>query len=162
MRGADKRSGELFSYVDLEKRARKDASAASIREMTDTALAVLSGDFAALCSGMGRPSIAPEKLLRAMLCFTGRAERLAEMDMIEPQVDRPPRHHVPAALQPRLKPHRDGLLQAQELPAEDRRPNQERPLGWHWPGHRYLHPNRVPKLLCRCRIRSRLNGKCRD
>ena len=46
--------------------------------MADTALAVLSGDFAALYSGMGRPSIAPEKLLRAMLLqafYSIRSER---------------------------------------------------------------------------------------
>ncbi len=67
MRGADKRSGELFSYVDLEKRVRSDHPLRSIRMLTDAALQALSGDFAALYSGMGRPSIAPEQLLRAML-----------------------------------------------------------------------------------------------
>jgi transposase len=68
----------LFSYVDLEKRVRKDHPLRPIREMADTALAVLSGDFAALYSGMGRPSIAPEKLLRAMLLqafYSIRSER---------------------------------------------------------------------------------------
>jgi transposase len=67
MRGTDKRSGDLFSYVDLEERVRKDHPLRPIREMANTALAALSGDFAALYSGMGRPSIAPEMLLRAML-----------------------------------------------------------------------------------------------
>jgi transposase len=67
MRGLDERSGELFSYVDLERRVRPDHPLRRIREMTDTALARLSGDFAALYSGLGRPSIAPEMLLRAML-----------------------------------------------------------------------------------------------
>ena len=66
MRGADKRSGELFSYVDLEKRVRQDHPLRPIREMANTALAALAKDFAALYSGMGRPSIAPEMLLRAM------------------------------------------------------------------------------------------------
>ena len=78
MRGTDKRSGELFSYVDLEKRVRKDHPLRPIREMANTALAVLSGDFAALYSGMGRPSIAPEMLLRAMLLqafYSIRSER---------------------------------------------------------------------------------------
>ena len=78
MRGTDKRSGELFSYVDLEKRVRKDHPLRPIREMANTALAVLSGDFAALYSGMGRPSIPPEKLLRAMLLqafYSIRSER---------------------------------------------------------------------------------------
>jgi transposase len=78
MRGADKRSGELFSYVDLEKRVRKDHPLRPIRETANTALVALSGDFAALYSGMGRPSIAPEMLLRAMLLqafYSVRSER---------------------------------------------------------------------------------------
>ena len=78
MRGTDKRSGELFSYVDLEKRVRKDHPLRAIREMANTALAALSGDFATLYSGMGRPSIAPEMLLRAMLLqafYSIRSER---------------------------------------------------------------------------------------
>lgn len=78
MRGADKRSGELFSYVDLEKRVRKDHPLRPIREMANAALAVLAKDFAALYSGMGRPSIPPEMLLRAMLLqafYSIRSER---------------------------------------------------------------------------------------
>ena len=78
MRGSDKRSGELFSYVDLEKRIRQDHPLRAIRLLTDTALAALSGDFAALYSGTGRPSIAPELLLRAMLLqafYSIRSER---------------------------------------------------------------------------------------
>jgi transposase len=67
MRGSDKRPGELFSYVDLEQRVRSDHPLRAIRALTDTALEALSGDFAALYSGLGRPSIAPEMLLRAML-----------------------------------------------------------------------------------------------
>ena len=79
MRGSDKRSGELFSYVDLERRVRSDHPLRAIRTLTDAALLALSGDFAALCSGMGRPSIAPEQLLRAMLLqafYSIRSERL--------------------------------------------------------------------------------------
>lgn len=78
MRGTDKRSGELFSYVDLEKRVRQDHPLRPIREMANAALANLSGDFAGLYSGMGRPSIAPEMLLRAMLLqafYSIRSER---------------------------------------------------------------------------------------
>src|SRR3954454_3685382 len=78
MRGSDKRPGELFSYVDLEQRVRPDHPLRAIRELTDTALAALSGDFAALYSGLGRPSIAPEMLLRAMLLqafYSVRSER---------------------------------------------------------------------------------------
>ena len=59
MRGSDERSGELFSYVDLEKRVRLDHPLRAIQVLTDSALETLSGDFAALYSGLGRPSIAP-------------------------------------------------------------------------------------------------------
>jgi len=78
MRGSDKRSGELFSYVDVEQRVRPDHPLRAIRSLTDAALAALSTDFAALYSGMGRPSIAPEMLLRAMLLqafYSVRSER---------------------------------------------------------------------------------------
>jgi transposase len=78
MRGSDKRAGELFSYVDLEQRVRSDHPLRAIRALTDTALEALSGDFAALYSGLGRPSIAPEMLLRAMLLqafYSVRSER---------------------------------------------------------------------------------------
>ena len=67
MRGMDRRSGELFSYVDLEKRVRPDHPLRAIRSISDEALEMLSEDFRDLYSGMGRPSVVPEKLLRAML-----------------------------------------------------------------------------------------------
>ena len=78
MRGSDERSGELFSYVDLEKRVRLDHPLRAIRVLTDSALETLSGDFAALYSGLGRASIAPGMLLRAMLLqafYSVRSER---------------------------------------------------------------------------------------
>ena len=78
MRGDDKICGRLFSYIDLEDRVRADHPLRSIREITNAALAALSGDFAALYSGMGRPSVPPEKLLRAMLLqafYSVRSER---------------------------------------------------------------------------------------
>ena len=67
MRGGDERSRELFSYVDLEARVRRDHPLRGIRALVNEALAVLEREFAALYSPMGRPSIPPEKLLRAML-----------------------------------------------------------------------------------------------
>ena len=67
MRGGDERSGSLFSYVDLEARVGKDHPLRTIRRIVNEALAGLSGDFSALYARMGRPSIPPEKLLRAML-----------------------------------------------------------------------------------------------
>lgn len=79
MRGGDERTGELFSYVDLEDRVRRDHPLRAIRLIVNEALALLEGDFAALYSPIGRPSIAPEKLLRAMLLqafYSIRSERL--------------------------------------------------------------------------------------
>jgi transposase len=78
MRGSDERSGSLFSYVDLETRVRKDHPLRPIREIANEALSELSGDFAALYAPLGRPSIPPEKLLRALLLqafYTIRSER---------------------------------------------------------------------------------------
>ena len=78
MRGSDRRSGELFSYVDLEQRVRPDHPLRAIRSVVNEALEALSGEFASLYSGMGRPSIAPEMLLRAMLLqafYSIRSER---------------------------------------------------------------------------------------
>jgi transposase len=78
MRGGDDRTGELFSYVDLEKRVRSDHPLRPIRAMTNAALAGLERDFAALYAPIGRPSIPPEKLLRAMLLqafYSIRSER---------------------------------------------------------------------------------------
>lgn len=78
MRGTDERSGDLFSYVDLEARVRPDHPLRTIRVLVNEALAALAVDFAALYSGTGRPSIAPERLLRAMLLqafYSIRSER---------------------------------------------------------------------------------------
>ncbi len=78
MRGDDEICGSLFSYIDLEARVRSDHPLRPIREIANAALAALSHDFAALYSGMGRPSVPPEKLLRAMLLqafYSVRSER---------------------------------------------------------------------------------------
>lgn len=79
MRGSDERTGSLFSYVDLESRVRRDHPLRPIREIAEAALADLSEDFGALYPPrLGRPSIPPERLLRAMLlqAFYGiRSER---------------------------------------------------------------------------------------
>jgi hypothetical protein len=87
MRGDDEISGSLFSYIDLEQRVRIDHPLRAIREIANAALETLSRDFARLYSGMGRPSIAPEKLLRAMLLqafYSVRSERqLMERTLIE-------------------------------------------------------------------------------
>jgi transposase len=78
MRGSEERSGSLFSYVDLESRVRGDHPLRTIREIVNAALSDLSREFTALYTDFGRPSIAPERLLRAMLlqAFYGiRSER---------------------------------------------------------------------------------------
>jgi transposase len=79
MRGSDERSGSLFSYVDLEARVGGDHPLRVIREIANEALSALDGEFAALYPvRLGRPSIPPERLLRAMLlqAFYGiRSER---------------------------------------------------------------------------------------
>ena len=78
MRGEDRRTGQLFSYVDLETRVPADHPLRAIRDLVDAALAALSADFDTLYSRVGRPSIAPERLLRALLlqCFYSvRSER---------------------------------------------------------------------------------------
>lgn len=79
MRGSDQRSGALFSYVDLESRVRPDHPLRPIRIIANEALVALSADFDAIyAAGVGRPSIPPERLLRALLlqAFYGiRSER---------------------------------------------------------------------------------------
>jgi len=69
----------LFSYVDLEKRIRPDHPLRTIRRLVDDALASLDRTFADLYAAFGRPSIPPERLLRAMLLqafYSIRSERL--------------------------------------------------------------------------------------
>jgi transposase len=67
MNGGGERSGSLFSYVDLEARVGEEHPLRTIRRLVNEALSVLSGDFSAMYSRKGRPSIPPEKLLRSML-----------------------------------------------------------------------------------------------
>jgi hypothetical protein len=59
MRGVDRRTGELFSYVDLESRVRADHPLRAIRAVVNATLAAMSADFAGLFSRLGRPGIAP-------------------------------------------------------------------------------------------------------
>jgi transposase len=79
MRGEDQGSGSLFSYVDLKARVAADHPLRPIRTMVNHALSELSGAFEALYSHLGRPSIPPERLLRALLLqafYSIRSERL--------------------------------------------------------------------------------------
>ena len=79
MRGSDAVTGAMFSYVDLESRVRRDHPLRTIRGIVNEVLASMSGDFEAIyVPGVGRPSIPPERLLRALLlqAFYGiRSER---------------------------------------------------------------------------------------
>ncbi len=78
MRGSDERNGSLFSYVDLEARVPTDHPLRVIRRIADEALAGMSAKFDACYARIGRPSIAPERLMRALLLqafYSIRSER---------------------------------------------------------------------------------------
>jgi transposase len=84
MRGADEQQSQIFSYLSPEARVRKDHPLRAIRAMVDEVLAQLSGAFDAMYASVGRPSIAPEKLLRAQLLqmlYSIRSERLLMEEM---------------------------------------------------------------------------------
>ena len=78
MRGTDEASGSLFSYVDLEARIPARHPLRTIRQVVNDSLASLDAEFEALYTDFGRPSIAPERLIRASLIqilFSVRSER---------------------------------------------------------------------------------------
>jgi hypothetical protein len=78
MRGTDETRGALFSYVDLEERIRARHPLRKVREIVNDALASMDAEFDRLYATEGRPSIAPERLLRASLMqmlFSVRSER---------------------------------------------------------------------------------------
>ena len=79
MRGADQSQSAMFSYLSPETRVRREHPLRAIRVMVDRALGEMSGLFDEMYSEIGRPSIAPEKLLRAQLLqmlYSVRSERL--------------------------------------------------------------------------------------
>jgi transposase len=79
MRGDDPQQASLFSYISPEERIPPDHPLRAIRVLVDMVLKELSPQFTRLYSHTGRPSIAPEKLLRALLLqvlYTVRSERL--------------------------------------------------------------------------------------
>jgi len=79
MRGDDLEQSALFSYVSPEARVPKDHPLRKLRPLVDAALTRMSRRFTAMYARVGRPSIAPEKLLRALLLqilYTVRSERL--------------------------------------------------------------------------------------
>lgn len=78
MRRTDETSGSLFSYVDLEARTPERHPLRKSRQVVNEALTSLDAEFEALYTDFGRPSIAPERLIRASLIqilFSVRSER---------------------------------------------------------------------------------------
>jgi transposase len=86
MRGTDGRSGKLFSYVDLEQRVPAGHSLRAIRGLVNEALTDTGPELEAVYSRIGRPSIAPEKLLRTLLLQLFHGIR-SERQMIERDLD---------------------------------------------------------------------------
>jgi transposase len=84
MRGADDQQSQMFSYLSPEQRVRKDHPLRAIRTMVDEVLRALSPQFDRMYAREGRPSIAPEKLLRALvvqMLYSIRSERLLMEEM---------------------------------------------------------------------------------
>ena len=79
MRGTDRKQSQLFSYISLEERVPRRHPLRRIRKYTDRVLEELSPRFEQIYSDVGRPSIPPERLLRALLLqvlYSIRSERL--------------------------------------------------------------------------------------
>jgi transposase len=79
MRGIDHQQADMYSYVSPEARVRADHPLRAIRKMADEALKNMTERFEAMYAKTGRPSIPPEKLLRAQLVqmlYSIRSERL--------------------------------------------------------------------------------------
>ena len=79
MRGDERVQDGMFSYVSLEQRVPQDHPLRAVRQLTDTVLRSLSAELDALYADSGRPSIAPEYILRALLLqvfYSVRSERL--------------------------------------------------------------------------------------
>ena len=79
MRGNDDQQSQMFSYLSPEQRVRKDHPLRAVRTMVDEVLRALSPQFDRMYAREGRPSIAPEKLLRALvvqMLYSVRSERL--------------------------------------------------------------------------------------
>jgi Transposase domain (DUF772) len=115
MRGIDHQQGHMFSYLSPEKRVRQDHPLRAVRAVTDEILGKMSRLFGAMYARRGRPSIPPEKLLRAQLLqmlYSVRSERLLTcrrkqtcylwpdclcVPSVSPVSDKCPKIHWPAA-----------------------------------------------------------------
>src|ERR1700679_2619496 len=78
MRGAGQKQGSIYSYVSMERRIGRDHPLRKIRELVDVALERMERELDAMYARRGRPSVAPERLLRAqllMVLYSIRSER---------------------------------------------------------------------------------------
>src|ERR1700742_4832358 len=85
MRGSDIQQAAIFSYLSPEQRVPAGHPLRKVLDITDRVLDKMSDSFCQMYSKMGRPSIAPEKLLRALLLqilYTVRSERML-MEQLE-------------------------------------------------------------------------------
>ena len=79
MRGASSPQNSMFSYISLEDRVPASHPLRKLRSLVDVVLGTMSEDFDAVYSRVGRPSVPPERLLKALLLqilFSLRSERL--------------------------------------------------------------------------------------
>lgn len=79
MRGDDQQQSGMFSYVSLEERVPQDHPLRAIRKAVDEILRAMAKDFDGMYAKTGRPSVPPERLLRAVLLqifYTVRSERM--------------------------------------------------------------------------------------
>src|SRR5215472_10187589 len=86
MRGEDAKQEAMFSYISAEKRVPAEHPLRAIRKLVDAVLEEMSPRFARLYAKVGRPSIAPERLLRALLLqvfYSVRSERLLNEEIAE-------------------------------------------------------------------------------
>jgi transposase len=84
MRGDDQQQSGMFSYVSLEDRVPQDHPLRAIRKSVDEILRAMAKDFDTLYAKTGRPSVPPERLLRAVLLqifYTVRSERMLMEEM---------------------------------------------------------------------------------
>src|SRR5580658_2109194 len=85
MRGTDYQQSGIFSYISAERRVPKDHPLRAVRAMVDVALRNMGPQFDAMYAKVGRPSIPPEHLLRALLLqvlYSVRSERML-MEQLE-------------------------------------------------------------------------------
>src|SRR5689334_6818653 len=90
MRGDDQQQSGMFSYVSLEERVPQDHPLRRIRGIVDEILRAMAKDFNKLYAKTGRPSVPPERLLRAALLqifYTVRSERMLMEQMLMEQMN---------------------------------------------------------------------------